>query len=102
MAITNLTGLTNITNFGFYHFFEFGNSVSGGWFVGMLIIAFTFVLFISLKQYETEKALAVTCFAGLILSIILKYIALVNMIFIIVYAIGLASTMAYIYIIGSK
>ena len=86
-----------MTNFGLYGSVSYANSLMDGWFVGMLIIAFTIIMFISLKRFETEKALIVTAFAGLVVSIPLVYINLLNWIFIFIYGIGLASLLAYVY-----
>jgi hypothetical protein len=60
---------SNVTSF--FGMIQYVNDISEGWFGGLLLATLFFITFIAMKNYPTERALAVACFVTLLSSFFL-------------------------------
>lgn len=94
--VTNLTNLTNAQNV--QGLFSFANEVTGDLFVGIIMIALAFIVFIALKgKMETPSALTVTCFLCSLFAIFLRVVGLLNLTFVFFFAVATAFGVLYLY-----
>jgi len=94
--VNNLTNLTNSENI--QGLFSFANQVTDGLFVGIIMIAIAFIMFIALKgKMETTSALTVTFFLCTIFGIFLRVVGLLNLTFVFLFAVGTAFGVLYLY-----
>ena len=94
----NLTNLTDAGNV--YNLVHFGNEVSNGSFVGMMMVSIFFVLLFGLKRYDFDMAFFASSFICFILSLILSFTGLLLFSWVLVFLI--TSALAGLYMYASK
>jgi len=93
--ITNITAMDGIADLG-----KFANDASGGIFWGVILIVLFFILTFNMLKQGIAKAVAASSFSSLLISLPLFYLELVHIAFVIVFAIALAGTLAFLWFEG--
>jgi len=91
----NITALQEVDNI--YKLFEYANTSSENTLIGMFMMAIFFVMLMVLKKWDFVDSLITTSFICFVLSSILTYGKLLNMIFPIVFLAITAFTALYMY-----
>ena len=65
----NLTNFTNTTNV--VDMIGVANDITGGWYIGLVFISIFIILFMSMKNYQTDTVLIVSSFVTSLIGLIL-------------------------------
>lgn len=76
MAIYNLTNVSNSSNM--WELTDNINSLSDGWLGISILLSFTIIIFISMKDYPFKDAAAATMFISVIMAILFRTIGFVT------------------------
>ena len=99
--VTNISGLQNATSF--YDVLVYDNFITGQLFVGLFLIALVFIVFMMVKgREEFEESILVASFAGLVFSIFLKALNLINFMYVIAFIVLLAGSAMYILVVKRR
>ena len=99
MPIYNMTNLSNVAGVGDLMIYA-NNSVvlnGAGVLFGIMLLAFFFIMLMTLKRWDFDKALLSSSFACFILALVLNYGHLLNFIFPILFLVVLALTAFYMF-----
>lgn len=96
MKMYDTTNITNAT--GIFEVVKATNSLVGGVIVSFLVLAFFFIVLISLKKYDFNDAITTACFASFIVSLIFSFIGMLNFIFPLVFLLGTAFGLLWIHL----
>ena len=90
--ITNITAMTGIADLG-----TFVNDASGGIFWGIILITLFIILVMNMLYQGIAKAVAAASLTTLFVSLPLFYLGFLHIIYVIVFAISLAGTLAFLW-----
>lgn len=96
----NTTNLTNAENI--LDIFIFANNASSSTLVGGMMVAIFFVMLMMMKKWDFDESLLATSFVCFILSMLLTYSKLLNLIFPLVFLAITAFTGFYIFVAKKK
>ena len=92
--MVNISGLQNATSF--YDVLVYDNYITGQLFMGLFLIALVFIIFMMVKgREEFEESILIASFAGLVFSIFLKALNLINFLYVLAFIIILAGYAMY-------
>ena len=99
--MVNISGLQNATSF--YDVLVYDNYITGQLFMGLFLIALVFIIFMMVKgREEFEESILVASFAGLVFSIFLKALNLINFLYVLAFIIILAGSAMYILVVKRR
>ena len=79
----------------FYKIVNFANDSSGGILVGLFMLSFFFIMLMVLKRYDFDGALLVSSWICFIISMLLTYAGLLNLVFTLLFLVIAAFTAFY-------
>uniref|UniRef100_A0A6M3K0I5 Uncharacterized protein n=1 Tax=viral metagenome TaxID=1070528 RepID=A0A6M3K0I5_9ZZZZ len=88
--LTNLTSATTIQGI-----VQFANQTTGNLMMALLMISVFFIMLMVLKRWDFDRALLVSSFASFMLTILLVYAKMVNVVWALVFLIMAAFTAFY-------
>lgn len=96
-AVNKMYNLTNLTgSAGLYDLVSFGNEVTQGLFVTLMLGAIFIILFMSMKRDTIAEPMAAASFMCFVLGLILRYVGLVSFKWIAVYLVLLVASAVFI------
>jgi hypothetical protein len=94
---TNLTSADTI-----YDIFLYANTTSSNTLIGGLMIAIFFIMLMMMKRWDFDEALLSSGFVCFVLSMLLSYAKLVNIIFPLLFLAITAFTGFYVFVVKKK
>ena len=93
----NMTALQDATTVG--KLFVFANNSTGGVLSGLMMLAVFFIMLFSLKRWEFGDALLASSFVCFILSAVLSYAGLLNLLFTLGFLAIMSLTAFYMFVV---
>ena len=90
--ITNVTNMNTLADTG-----QFVSDATGGIFWGIVLISLFIVLVFNMLKQGVAKATASASFSCLTISFPLFFLGWINMVFMIVFGVGLAASLAFLW-----